>query len=107
MKAIEFPEVNVIFVIGILSKESEHFKNGPFGINCRIVRFIKGIDEEELNLIWDKYYKSDKTHSRMTIGTGIGLSIVKSILVSHNFDYGVRSKKHQGTTFYFRIKRIK
>ena len=63
----------------------------------------KGIDKKELKLIWDKYYKSDKTHSRLYLGTGIGLSIVKNILIKHNFEYGVESKKNKGTMFYFEI----
>lgn len=65
----------------------------------------KGIKEEELELIWDKYYKTDKTHNRDTIGTGLGLSIVKNILEMHKFKYGVISEKKKGTTFYFEIKR--
>jgi len=65
----------------------------------------KGIKQEDLNLIWDKYYKTDKTHNRNTIGTGLGLSIVKNILELHNYKYGVNSEKNKGTTFYFDIKR--
>lgn len=64
-----------------------------------------GISEKDLEFIWDKYYKIDKTHNRNTVGTGLGLSIVKNILEQHNFEYGVKSKKNKGTTFYFKIKR--
>lgn len=64
-----------------------------------------GINEKDLEFIWDKYYKTDKTHNRNNVGTGLGLSIVKNILEQHNFEYGVKSKKNKGTTFYFRIKR--
>lgn len=65
----------------------------------------KGIDKEEIELIWDKYYKVDKTYSRIQIGTGIGLSIVKNILELHNTKYGVKSIKDNGTTFYFELTR--
>lgn len=65
----------------------------------------KGIKKEELDKIWDKYYKIDKTHQRNQIGTGIGLSIVKEILKNHNFNYGVKSELKKGTTFYFEIKK--
>lgn len=65
----------------------------------------KGIDKEEIQYIWDKYYKCDKTHSRLYLGTGIGLSIVKNILVMHQFNYGVDSIKNKGTSFYFDIKK--
>ena len=33
----------------------------------------KGIDKDEIDLIWDKYYKSKKNHQRNTVGTGLGL----------------------------------
>ena len=65
----------------------------------------KGIKDEDLDYIWDKYYKADKTHSRKTLGTGIGLSIVKSILDAHGYEYGVNTKKNKGTTFYFNIEK--
>ena len=65
----------------------------------------KGIKQEEIPFIWDKYYKNEKNHQRNIVGTGLGLSIVKSILENHHFDYGVKSQKNKGTTFYFRVKR--
>lgn len=67
----------------------------------------KGISEEDLPHIWEKYYHSKKKHKRNVIGTGIGLSIVKTILESHGFKYGVESKKNKGTTFYFEIEHLK
>lgn len=65
----------------------------------------KGIDEEDLQNIWNRYYKQEKNHKRNVIGTGLGLSIVKNILEQHHFDYGVKSIKNYGTTFYFKIKK--
>lgn len=65
----------------------------------------KGIEDKEIPLIWDKYYKIDKTYSRMQIGSGIGLSIVKNILSLHDFKFGVESKLGAGTTFYFALTR--
>ena len=69
-----------------------------------IVDTGNGIDDDEINLIWDKYYRSKKNHKRNTIGTGLGLAIVKRILELHNFEYGVKSQKGKGTTFYFIYK---
>ena len=65
----------------------------------------KGIKKEEIDLIWDKYYKNDKNHQRNVVGTGLGLSIVKTILENHHFKYGVKSEKNKGTTFYFYVKK--
>lgn len=67
----------------------------------------KGIDKEELENIWDKYYKIDKTHSREQVGSGVGLSIVKNILINHNCNYGVESIKGNGTIFYFELPKVK
>ncbi len=64
-----------------------------------------GIDEKDIPLIWDKYYKADKTYSRVQVGSGIGLSIVKNILELHKTEYGVKSTKKKGTTFYFEVTR--
>lgn len=74
-------------------------------ILVEIIDTGKGIDDKDINLIWDKYYKIDKTYSRDHLGTGLGLSIVKNILIAHDFDYGVKSKKNDGTKFYFKIKK--
>ena len=64
----------------------------------------KGINDEDLPYIWDRYYKNKKKHKRNLVGTGLGLSIVKNILEAHNYQYGVNTKKDKGTTFYFVIK---
>lgn len=63
----------------------------------------KGINEEDIPYIWDKYYKNEKKHKRNIIGTGLGLSIVKNALDEHHYNYGVNTSKGKGTTFYFEI----
>ncbi|MCL1867153.1 MAG: HAMP domain-containing histidine kinase, partial [Oscillospiraceae bacterium] len=52
----------------------------------------EGISEEDLPQIWDRYYKSGKTHKRAVTGTGLGLSIVKKIVELHGGVYGVESE---------------
>lgn len=63
----------------------------------------EGIPPEKLEYIWDRYYKVDKEHKRGVIGSGLGLSIVKSILDAHNAHYGVRSTVGEGSTFWFEL----
>lgn len=65
-----------------------------------------GIAEDELDVIWNRYYRVDKTHKRSEQGSGLGLSIVKEILEYHGFEYGVESKKGEGSRFYFIVKNI-
>lgn len=60
----------------------------------------KGIKPEELNEIWDRYYRSKDTHKRPVQGTGLGLSIVKTILQRHGLEFGVNSEVGKGSTFY-------
>lgn len=60
----------------------------------------KGISEEELENIWDRYYRLQEVHSRPVKGTGLGLNIVKIILENHKFNFGVTSVIGKGSTFY-------
>jgi signal transduction histidine kinase len=63
-----------------------------------------GIAEDELPYIWERYYKS-KERSRSKTSTGIGLSIVKSILLLHDAKFGVDSTVGIGSTFWFELKK--
>ncbi|GMQ58315.1 HAMP domain-containing sensor histidine kinase [Vallitalea sediminicola] len=61
------------------------------------------LTKEELESIWLRFYKIDKSHNRESGGTGLGLAIVKAILDGHGSDYGVINKQN-GVEFYFNIK---
>jgi signal transduction histidine kinase len=56
-----------------------------------------GIPEEEINLVFNAFYRSAATS--MVKGSGIGLSLVDSILKLHHVDLKVSSKAGEGTTF--------
>ena len=62
-----------------------------------------GIPADQLDMIWDRYYKVDKVHRSAKIGTGIGLSIVKAVLQIHNAPYGVESTERVGSVFWFEL----
>lgn len=64
-----------------------------------------GIEEKDLSNIWERYYKVDKEHKRSMIGSGIGLSLAKQILIKHELNYGVDSKVNEYSKFYFDIKK--
>lgn len=63
----------------------------------------EGIAPEHLPYIWDRYYKVDRVHRIATVGTGIGLSIVKNILEMHGARYGVDSVVGRGSVFWFAL----
>lgn len=60
------------------------------------------IPEEDLDKVWIKFYKVDKARTREYGGSGIGLSIVKAIMDSHNRKYGVRNLT-DGVEFWFEL----
>lgn len=62
-----------------------------------------GIPQDQVALIWDRYYKVDKVHRRAAVGSGLGLSIVKEILDKHHAAYGVSSTPGGGSTFWFEL----
>ncbi len=63
----------------------------------------EGIAEEDLPLIWDRYYKVQGTHRRGVGGSGLGLSIVREILLLHGARFGVSSEPGRGSTFWFEL----
>lgn len=66
-----------------------------------------GIAKENLDLIWDRFYRIRDNHTRPRVGTGLGLHIVKSILEIHQYKYGVESELNKGSNFYFKAKKYK
>ncbi|HOQ01161.1 MAG TPA: ATP-binding protein [Acetivibrio clariflavus] len=76
-------------------------------LKTKVVVYIKdngiGIDSEEINMIWDRFYKSDKSRSKDKTGTGLGLAIVKNIINEHGQEINVESEIGKGTVFYFTL----
>ena len=62
----------------------------------------KQIPEEDMERIWEKFYKVDKAHTREYGGSGIGLSIVKAIMDSVNGSYGVKNYTN-GVEFWIEL----
>ena len=58
-----------------------------------------GINDNVKHIIFDKFVQVDKSFTRMNEGSGIGLSIVKSMIDLHNGNISVESKVNVGSTF--------
>lgn len=63
----------------------------------------RGIPQEELPMLWHRYYRTADTHKRAVIGSGLGLSIVRGILEQHQVPYGVDSQEGEGSIFWFEL----
>lgn len=64
------------------------------------------IPEEDIEHIWEKFYKVDKARTREYGGNGIGLSIVKAIMESFHQNYGVKNYEN-GVQFWFELDKSK
>ena len=62
-----------------------------------------GISEKELPRIFDKFYRSNRIETINTVGFGLGLTYVKSILDAHNATIRVQSKLNVGSVFTINI----
>ena len=63
----------------------------------------KGIDQEHLPRLFERFYRVDKGRSRTEGGTGLGLAIVKHILEAHDQTITARSRPNIGSTFGFTL----
>lgn len=64
-----------------------------------------GIPDEDINRIFERFYRVDKARSRAVGGTGLGLAIVKHIIEAHGSKIEVKSQLNQGSEFSFRLKK--
>lgn len=72
----------------------EIYNNGP------------SISDEEIRHIWDRFYKSDKSRTNK-VSTGLGLSIVRMILMQQGEEIWVKNDKEKGVAFTFSLTRYK
>ncbi len=76
-----------------IQRQEERVRIGVFNTG-------RPIPEQDIEKIWDKFYKVDKARTREYGGSGVGLSIVKAIMESLHQDYGVINYDN-GVEFWF------
>jgi signal transduction histidine kinase len=73
-------------------------------VRCEVSDHGIGIPKRDLRHIWERYYKASTNYQRSS-SSGLGLSIVKEILLVHGANFGVESALRKGSTFWFEIKK--
>ena len=71
-------------------------------VRIKIFNTGNKIKEEDLNRIWNRFYKVDESRTREDGGTGIGLAFVKAIMSNYKNKYGVNNLDN-GVEFYFEL----
>ncbi|MDO4282096.1 MAG: ATP-binding protein [Clostridia bacterium] len=94
-------------IMNILSNSIKYTPNGGIikvyvgaineSIYIKVVDNGIGIPEKDLNRIFERFYRVDKTRSRKMGGTGLGLSIVKEIIEGMDGTIDIKSKVNEGT----------
>ena len=87
----EKPEVKVIVEIDKQEFIARVSDNGP------------GIPQADLDMIFEKFFRSGSSRSQKIEGVGLGLSIVKEIVNAHNGKIYAESKEGQGCTFVIKL----
>jgi len=75
----------------------------PLGVKVEVTDTGVGIPPQELDRIWDRFHRVEKSRSRSRGGTGLGLAIAKHIVEAHGGEIGVRSQPGQGSVFHFTV----
>ena len=71
-------------------------------VRIKVFNTFVQFTEEEINRIWNRFYKIDESRNRENGGNGIGLSLVKAIMNNYGNKYGVKNVAG-GVEFYFEL----
>ncbi len=97
--AIKFSHNNSVININISDKNDKVFVSiKDSGI---------GIPRDNINKIWERFYKTDISRGKDKTGSGLGLAIVKEVITSHNENIDVISTEGAGTEFIFTLQKSK
>jgi signal transduction histidine kinase len=67
--------------------------------------FGSGVPEQELPYIFEPFYRVDKSRSKKTGGYGLGMSLSKRIMESHEGTIDITSRLNVGTTVFLKFKK--
>ena len=75
------------------------------GAVIKVIDHGSGISAENLENVFDRFYRTDSSRVRTTGGSGLGLTICKKIVVAHGGEISAESELNEGSTFSVRLPR--
>ena len=99
VNAIKYAKKDGTIMVGIEKIDTK--------IVVKVIDNGEGIKKEYLPRLFERFYRVDKSRSRDQGGSGLGLSIVKHILESHNEQIFVKSEYGKGSEFSFTLEKEK
>ncbi len=75
-------------------------------VKIEVMDHGEGIAKEDLDHIFERYYRGKRVDGKKSKGSGLGLAIVKSIMELHQMPFGVESELGEGTTFWFELEKV-
>ncbi|WP_174615727.1 HAMP domain-containing sensor histidine kinase [Virgibacillus ihumii] len=78
----------------------------PSEVQINVQDYGQGIPQEEMEKIFDRFYRMEKSRSRELGGTGLGLAIAKAIMEKHHGSLSVISNPGEGSTFSMMLPTI-
>lgn len=97
---------NALIHTGSGDKITTSVRTGDGDAVLNVIDTGVGISEDDQTRIFDRFYRVDKSRSRGTGGTGLGLTIVKEIVEAHGGSISVRSKEGAGSVFTITLPTI-
>ncbi|MEI4828303.1 HAMP domain-containing histidine kinase [Bacillus sp. FJAT-53711] len=101
MDELKIKQVIIILLDNAIKYSSDKIeifleKNEDYAV-IRVSDYGIGIPKEEIEYIFERFYRVDKARSRETGGTGLGLAIAKNIMKQHKGEIKIRSEEGKGT----------
>jgi len=96
--ALKFTEKGSITISANLTEENAKLK-----LEISVKDTGIGIPPEDLKHIFDKYYQSNHSSSKISLGIGLGLNLCKEIITLHQGNIEVKSQKNEGTEVVFHL----
>jgi len=81
----------------------EQIEEEPSAIHISVQDNGAGIDEEQLEAIFDVFYRADASRNKDIGGSGLGLSISRQLVEAHGGRIWAESRVGEGTTFHFTL----